>query len=216
MAKLEEIAEEVRAFFDVYNIFFVIVSAVIVSLTLLLNAPLAVAVAIFTAVYALISFNRMRGSENVWMNTPTVRRDFQRQTDSNNYDFGLRNFGPGPALYFRVHATVLPNGPEITINESDPPLHLEEGEFLSLLQGELAELRDKDSELYERDDAERVELYYTFESTSSRQTPPGLKNPRKMSVKELVDKADDPRDEKLENLRKNCAETPEVIGKRTA
>ena len=213
MASLGQIAEEVWAFFDVYNIIFTIVSVIVVTLTLLFNAPLAVAVAIFTAVYALISFNRMRGSENVWMNTPTVRRDFQ-QTDSGNYDFGLRNFGPGPALYFRVYATVEPSGANLTIHESDPPLHLEEGEFLPLLQGDLAELCDESSDLYKRDDAARIELYYTFESTSGRETPPGLKNPREMRITKLVDEADDPRTEDLENIRKNCAETSEVIDSR--
>lgn len=214
MTSLREVVDEILAFFDVYNTIFAVASLVVIGLTLVFDAPLAVAVAIFTAVYAFIAFNRMRGSESIWMKSPTVRREFQSETDSENYNFGLRNFGPGPALYFRVHATVEPDGPDLTIHESDPPLHLEEGEFLSLLRGELAELRDEDSELYEQDDAERVELYYTFESTSGRQTPPGLKNPREMSVKELVDKADDPRTEKLENLQRNYAESSEVVEKR--
>ncbi|WP_137287122.1 hypothetical protein [Halorussus salinisoli] len=210
MPSYEEIVEEVRAFFDIYNKIFVVGSVLVVGLLVYLQAPLSAAVAIFTAVYAFIAFNRMRDSEGVWTNSPVVRRDFQSSTDSDSYDFGLRNFGPGPALYLRVHATVEPDGPSLTIPESDPPLHLEEGEFLSLIQDELAVLRDENSDLYEKDDAARVELYYTFESTSGRQTPPGLKNPRDMSVDDLVDKADNPRTEKLENLRKVCTEVSEV------
>lgn len=211
MTSLREVVEEIRAFFDIYNKIFVVTSLFVIGLPLLFDAPLAVAVAIFTAVYAFIAFNRMRGSESVWMNSPTVRREFQSKTDSKNYDFGLRNFGPGPALYFRVHATVEPDGPDLTIHEADPPLHLEEGEFISLIQGELTKLRDENSELYKQDDADRVELYYTYVSTSGRQTPPDLKNPREMSVEELVDEAEDPRFEELENLQKNCVETSETV-----
>lgn len=110
-----------------------------------------------------------------------------------------------------MHATVEPGGPDLTVHESDPPLHLEEGEFLSLLRGDLAELRDGNSDLYEQDDGARVELYYTFESTSGRQTPPGLGSPRELSVDELVDRANDPRTEELENLQRNCAKASEVV-----
>lgn len=206
--------DKILVFFDVYNKIFAVASLGVIGLTLIFDAPLAVAVAIFTAVYAFIAFNRMRESENIWMNSPAVRREFQSETDSENYDFGLKNFGPGPALYLRVHATVEPDGPDLTIHESDLPLHLEEGEFLSLLRGELAELRDEDSELYKQNNAKKVELYYTFESTSGGQIPIGLTEPRKMSVKELVDKVDDPRTEKLENLQRDCAESSEIIEKR--
>lgn len=206
MTSIQKAVVQIQNFFDTYNKIFVVGSLAVMALTIYFDAPLAVAVAFFTAVYAFIAFNRMRRSESVWMKSPTVRRDFRRANRFENYDFGLRNFGPGPAMYFRVHATVEPNGPAVTIHESDMPLHLGEGEFLPLLQGDLTELRNEESDLYKQDNADRIELYYTFDSLANRQTPPGLENPREMSVDELVNEANDPRTEKLENLRKNCAQ----------
>lgn len=211
MTSVREAVIQILDFFDIYNTIFVGISLVVMALTLYFDAPLAVAVAFFTAVYAFIAFNRMRRSESVWIRSPTVRRDSFKKGESDSHEFGLTNFGPGPALYLRVHATVEPNGPSVTIHESDLPLHLDEGDSLSLLRGDLAELRDEESDLYSRDDATRVELYYTFDSLSGRQTPPGLENPREMSVDELVERATGPRTEKLENLRQNCTGASEVV-----
>lgn len=208
---------ELRGFFDLWDAVLLLGLAIIIGISFLPSTisiggfSLSVPqysfspVAAFTALYVFFAFKMMRKEGTIDSESQTVRRDF----DSG--DFGLRNFGPGPALYLRVHATVEPEGPEHTIEESDEPLHLEEGEFLSVLKGELAELRNPDSELFEKEDATKVELYYTWESPSGRQCPTGLTNPRGMSVDELAREAEDPRTEELENLQKNLKKESEVV-----
>lgn len=165
-------------------------------------------VAAFTALYVFFAFKTMRHNNAANSANETVRRDYNEEKES---DFGLRNFGPGPALYLRVHATVEPNGPEHTIEEADPPLHLTEGEFISVLKDDLAELCEENSSIYQEQNCSRLELYYTWESSTGNQCPPGLNGPREMTIDELKDAADDPRYEELENLRENCAQGPAKV-----
>lgn len=204
-------------FFDFWNTVFVLVSVAVLAGIFVIQLStstteqsyLPIAVAVFTAVYALISFNDMRTEGPANTRTPSVRRDYRADEDSKVYDFGLRNFGPGPALYLRVYARIIPDGADLLIPESESPLHLEEGEFMSLLRRDFAELQNLESDIYDRPDAKEVELYYTWE-TNGVQCPPGLDSPREMDKDELVEAAEDPRTEKLEDLRKNWLGQSEV------
>ncbi|WP_435335719.1 hypothetical protein [Haloarchaeobius sp. TZWWS8] len=205
MKPLRKAIVQIRSYFDIYNQIFVAISLLIIGATAIFDASLSVAVALFTAVYSFIAFNQMRSSDSVWARSPTVRREYKKDSESDTFDFGLRNFGPGPALYLRAHATVVPEGPEYTLAKSETPLHLSEGEFVSVLQGELTELRDRESDLYNNDDSKRIELYYTFDSLSGRQTPPDLKEPCSRSIEEVIKMSENPREERLENIKYNCS-----------
>lgn len=211
----QEFKEGILRFFDFWNTVFVLASLLVLAIIFILQLSISttelsylpIAVAVFTAIYALISFNRMRDGGPASSQFPTIRRDYRTGEESGVYDFGLRNFGPGPALYLRVYAKIVPDGPDLLIPESESPLHLEEGEFMSLLRRDFAELCNKESDLYEHPDSKEIELYYTWESKGT-QCPPELDNPREMEKDELEDAADNPRTEKLENLRRNWNQQP--------
>lgn len=199
-------------FFDFWNTVFVLLSGLLLVGIFIFQIRVSTAVAVFTAIYALITFNQMRTGGPVNSRTPSIRRDYRIDEDSGVYDFGLRNFGPGPALYLRVYARIVPNGPDLLIPESELPLHLEQGEFLSLLRRDFLELQNSVSDLYDRPDAKEIELYYTWESNGI-QCPPGLDSPREMDKNELVDAARKPRTAKLKDLRKNWIQQSEAIEK---
>lgn len=221
MSKIEDRILELRGFFDQWDAVILLILAIIIGLFFLPSTvsiggfSLSLPQYSFSPIVALTALSVFFGSKIVRnggssnSEIQTVRRYF----DSG--DFGLKNYGPGPALDLRVHATIEPEGPEHTIEQSDELLHLEEGEFLSVLKGDLAELRNPDSELFEREDATRIELYYTWESPSGRQRPTSLTNPREMTVDELVREAKDPRSEELDILQKKLRKESEVIQKPT-
>ncbi len=87
--------------------------------------------ALLTAWTAIIALYRLRHRPNKIR--PTVREDFDERDGET--DFGLRNYGPGPALYIQALVTVgVKDGTEKVAHFQvhDRPLHLSEGEFMSL------------------------------------------------------------------------------------
>lgn len=215
----QELKEGVLDFFDLWNTIFVLSSFFVVGLIFLHHIltstvdtiPISITVAIFTAIYALIAFNQMRTGGPANTGKTTIRQDYRIDEDSEVFDFGLRNFGTSSALNLRIYARVTPNGPDLVIPESEYPLHLKEGEFTSLLRRDFAELSVIGSELYDRPDAKEIELYYTWESESGVQCPESLNSPREMEISELVDAAEDPRTEQLEDLRKNFTKRSQIV-----
>lgn len=167
-------------------------------------SPTTMVVAIFTALYAFIASNQMR--QETRTHTANVRKSYNTDPKTEELDFGLENFGPGPALYLRVYSTVVEKMDEgekeivekkVILEEDDPPLSLEEGEFLSVMDDDFPTLHP------EYDDRE-LKLYYSYVSRSSTETPEHQHEPRKKSHKDLAEDPSDPRSIKLEKLREHC------------
>ncbi|MFC7195374.1 hypothetical protein ACFQL4_13170 [Halosimplex aquaticum] len=105
-------------------------------------------------------------------------------------DFGFRNFGPGAALDFQVIAAIERKNEEGETVVSDPvweikpheqPLHLEEGEFWSLISNieedwilESIKEYGPVEEESKLENPAMVNFYYTFK------TPSGARVPRKI------------------------------------
>lgn len=164
----------------------------------------SIAVAFFTGIYAFIAFKKMRESNLAEQGIPTVLQEYKYNNDSGYYDFGLKNLGNGPALFLRVCAKIEPDGPTITRSEEERPLHLEEGKFLPLIRGDDFDSPEDRFGFDILDEERRVELYYTFISTSGVEYPRNLTNPREMELSELTEVADNPQTSNLASLRKNC------------
>lgn len=148
--------------------------------------------ALLTSSTAIIALYRLR--HNPDKSRPSVREDFNNLDEDGISDFGLRNFGPGPALYLQAVATIEYEELEDEVARfqvHDPPTHLREGEFASLLHdterdwlSEVAEKyntgqsHDKDGE---HQNSPMVNIYFTYVSSSGARTPTDVNSDREDS-----------------------------------
>lgn len=138
-------------------------------------------ITLVTAFTAFIALYRLRHRRD--RIRPAVREDIENGETEGKADFGLRNFGPGPALYLQVLATV-ECGDEVDSVACSPvhahPIHLPEGGFASLVQDaesnwleEMAEKYDTDLTESNRDEEHppMVNLYYSYVSQTGAREP---------------------------------------------
>lgn len=203
-------------FFDAWNTIGVLVVAIAGVLLLSRGATTQSVLVIVTAIYAFISFNQMREARQNRRaaSSLAVRPSFIFNSDTGEYDLGLQNFGDGPALGLRLRAKLKEGDTTIDtldISGKDQHLHLEQGEFVSLIsrhpgyeswQG----LADADNDIYENADQRYIEFYYTFEATDGVQYPRDMQRPQQMELDEVVKMADSPRTVRLTETLRKCAE----------
>lgn len=205
--EVKRVPFEVWKFLDGPNLVFIGIGVIVfIALVIYSSQPISptsMAVAFFTAVYAFITMNQMRQSTQSY--TANVRRDYNRIPGTQSHKFGLRNFGPGPALYLRVFAEVVEEvekeGERVIkskeiVGEDDPPLSLSEGEFLPVTDEEFPKLEPK----Y---DDRKLNLYYSFVSRNGTETPENQHKPRSKTNEQLAEDAPDPRCIKLGKIREH-------------
>lgn len=184
---------------DRENVGFVIVSVLIILAamagTVVMDSSVALAVAVFTAVYAFFSFVRLRLKGHP-TGTPTVRENLVEGDSPEERDLELKNFGPGPALDFRALARTTSGAKQVTIEKEEYPFNLEEGESVSLLRGDFAE-RDELDKL-----SGEIEFYSAFESTDRVALPRDVHNPLDLPITEVAERHDDPRSISIEHLQR--------------
>ena len=173
----------------------IILSSVFEVVTLRQGLVVIATVSAFAAIYQLRHSNAT---------PPAVRQDFDNCDDGDSCDFGLRNFGPGPALYIQLIAK-LEGEPVVELKPHQRPVHLPEGDFLGLLHDERLKL-DNRLEIPEATNLD-VELYYSYLSVDGVREPPALDDQKKDAgfyKAELT--ADDrtPRTMALDRIRENC------------
>lgn len=136
---------------------------------------------------------------------PSVREDFNNLDGEGATDFGLRNFGPGPALYIQAVATIEqhdePDQIELArIEPHDSPIHLREDDFVSLVPDTADDWASKMAEEYKLSHSEgdaneqrhppRINLYYTYVSQSGARTPNHISSKRDDS--DVLDEINNP------------------------
>jgi hypothetical protein len=122
---------------------------------------------------------------------PSVREDFNNLDGGGATDFGLRNFGPGPALYIQAVATIEQNNEldqiVARLEPHDSPIHLRENDFVSIEPdtaydwNEMAEkytLSHSEGDDNEQKHPPRINLYYTYVSQSGARTPNHISSKR--------------------------------------
>lgn len=151
--------------------------------------------ALLTTWTAIIALYRLRHRPD--KTRPAVREDFEHCEEEDATDFGLRNFGPGSALYVQAIATIEQGQDrrEKTVEEverfapHDHPLHLREGDFASLV---LNAERDRLNEMAEKYEIGQVEpdneekqenppminLYFSYVSQSGAREPTDISTQR--------------------------------------
>lgn len=170
--------------------------------------------ALLTGFTAIIALYRLRHRPD--KTRPSVREDFKNYDGERSTDFGLRNFGPGPALYLQAAVEVVNDevdtddskfGPKPCLEVHEHPIHLQEGEFASLVpEGEdswvqkVAEEFEIDAEENNNDgpdDSLKVNLHYTYITQSGAREPTDVTakrdDTRLVERDDLIDRDDEPR-----------------------
>ncbi|WP_226006709.1 hypothetical protein [Natrinema salinisoli] len=193
-----ELISDVAPNLDRYSIIFAILVFVLaISGTLLLNG--SAAIALVSAVTASVAIYQLRRPDKT--TRPSVRQSFTTN-GSGSTDFGLQNYGPGPALYLQLEVTIASTGRSIlTIGPRDPPIHLSEEEFIGFLSNERIDNDEfvnliSDIENTEVKSDEMIDLYYSYVSST------GMREPEALNVKEIRD------DEDILQLLKDESQNP--------
>ena len=172
--------------------------------------------AFLTAFTAIIALYRLRHRPN--MTRPAVREDFEEYDGEGPTDFGLRNYGPGPALYLQAAVEVVDDesdddddsdfDPVTCLEVHEHPIHLQEGEFASLVLKrddcwvkeaveEFGIQPPEEGENGERRESLKVNLHYTYVTQSGAREPTDVTTERDdthlLESTELTDRDDKPR-----------------------
>lgn len=170
----------------------------------------AYAIALVTAVSAFAVVYQMRHPRDKIR--PAVRPDFELRNGGGTCDLGLRNFGPGPALYFQLEA-VVGGRDEAILEPLDRPVHLPEGEFLGLFNDEVWKSEwDSTEEVIEtleksESNEPQIEFYFTFVTGSGRREPSRLEvKPHEFdeNILDRLKSEEHPRRMTLSEIEKNC------------
>lgn len=146
--------------------------------------------ALLTAFTAIIALYRLRHRPNKMR--PTVREDFENYNEEGPTDFGLRNYGPGPALYLQAAIEVVDDesadddnsdfDPVTCLEVHEHPIHLQEGEFVSLflerddcwikeMIEEFGIQQPEEGQNGEQPTCLKVNLHFTYVSQSGAREP---------------------------------------------
>lgn len=163
-------------------------------------------VAAIATITAFVAIYQLRHPETETQHLrPAVRQGFHRLEGQSQVDFGLRNYGPGPALYLQV-VTEVNGGRRNEIKPHDRPVHLAEGEFVGLIHDD--RVSDKLKETAANGDVGEVELYYSYVSVRGEREPTNLsiedEGDADCLFREMTADDQDPRTMELSVVRDEC------------
>lgn len=194
---------------DKWDYIFGIGFLVILSSTFFLDISDTFAVGVITAGTVFLAQYRLRhpNKEDI----ATVRPAFQSEEDAEPDEFGLKNYGPGVALYLQVRVVVSDVG-RIDLKPLDRPVHLEEGEFLKFSPNSPLDGSDLISLVEEAGKCDQVEFYYSYVSQSGVREPIPFNNQLSRDdeeiLSELETEADKPRRMDVKRIRQHCKAAP--------
>lgn len=173
------------------------------------------AVALVTAFTAFVAIYRLRRPDET--ERPAIRLSFEDIEDEEYMDFGLRNYGPGAALYLQIEATTDSGQTIFKFEPRDYPVHLEEGDFLGLIYDNrwsctsLLDLPNIEGDGMPKN--EKVYIYYSYVSTTGARTPEAYNNvqerPDKPILEKLKRESEKPRQMELRRIWRRCS--PRVV-----
>lgn len=139
------------------------------------------AIALVSALTAFVAIYRLRRPDKT--ERPAVRQSFENVKDKEYMDFGLKNYGPEPALYLQVEATLESSGETLfKFEPRDHPVHLPEGDFLGFIYDDHSPCDEFFTEIFNASGDEmpvddKVYLHYSYVS------PAGIREPEEWNNK---------------------------------
>lgn len=171
------------------------------------------AIAWVGAVSAVTAFIKLRRPDET--TRPAVRQCFEPFGEGQAQDFGLRNYGPGPALYLQVQVTSVSSGWDLlSVEPRHLPINLREGGFLGLIHDDRVDgngLLDRLCEDHYMTDGttEMVHLYYNYRSVTGLREPGRLpEEPERDDAtifEDLKDIGHEPRRMELSTILDHCS-----------
>lgn len=169
------------------------------------------AVALVTAFTVFVAIYRLRRPNET--ERPAVRLSFENVEDEECIDFGLRNYGPGAALYLQIEATTDSGQTIFKFEPRDYPLHLQEGDFLGFIHDDrwsctsLLDLPNADEDEIPKN--EMVYFYYSYVSTTGVRTPESYNSVQERPDKSILEKlkkgSEKPRQMELRRIWRRCS-----------
>lgn len=157
------------------------------------------AIATVTAVGGFVAIFRLRRRDVSEL--PTVRPSFN---NANGIEFGIKNFQPGPALHFQLLVHCPDCDKELVeLKPEDEPMHLEEGEFVSLTNDEFGpKIPCEEGTCIHDGNHETLHFYYTYTTKEGIQIPhyDTNVNARECLLEERKEEGENPRSIKYERI----------------
>lgn len=181
----------------------------ILGLTLFLPISATFAVGVITAGTVFLAQYRLRhpNKEDI----PTVRPAFQSTENTESDEFGLQNYGPGPALYLQVRAVVLGVG-SVELEPLERPVHLDEGKFLKFSQNSSLDGPNLLDLVEEAGECDQVEFYYSYVSQTGMREPMPFNNRLSRDDEEILSEleaeSDKPRRMDVKRIQQHCEPAP--------
>ncbi|WP_226479180.1 hypothetical protein [Natrinema amylolyticum] len=227
----ERRVKELIIFTDVWDVGFILLGLAIISAMFITPVVTAQRVlVIVTMGYSFLVFNQMKQERftNEYPGTLSVRPHFGLDDDRNDFRFGMKNFGNGPAINLRGCVIAREeNGEDAldiwrdnksefiwTFSSRDHHLSLLEGELLPLTttaenfpENQIDLINDiwnSDGEIKEIYDGKQLEFHYTFESNRGIEYPQDWYQPSKMDMETVISKSSDPRIVEFEEMDNRC------------
>lgn len=190
---------------DRWDYFFGLGLLTILILTFLQPISDTFAVGVITAGTVFLAQYRLRHPDKE--DIPIVRPAFQTSDDTESDEFGLKNYGPGPALYLQVRVVILGIG-RVELEPLDRPIHLEEDEFLKFTQNSFLDGPDLLDLVEKACKDDQVEFYYSYVSQSGIREPLPFNNrpsrDDEVILSKLEAESDEPRRMDIKRVRQHC------------
>lgn len=171
------------------------------------------AIALVSALTAFVAIYRLRRPDKT--ERPAVRQSFENVKDKEYMDFGLKNYGPEPALYLQVEATLESSGETLfKFGPRDHPVHLQEGDFLGFIHDDRSPCEEFfDVILNASGDKmpvdDKVYFYYSYVSPAGIREPEEWNNeldrPDDTILEDLTGKSKKPRQMEVSKVWNLCS-----------
>lgn len=142
---------------------------------------------------------------------PAVRPEYKNPYSTDETGYGLKNYGPGPALYLQIKAKVSDGDKAVLLRPHDQPTHLEEGKFLSLTDdNQRGNNRTLVPLIEGAESGSELQFYYSYISQEGIREPLGAKKLTEQDDDDILselpiskDMSEDARSIEIEQIRQH-------------
>lgn len=169
------------------------------------TAP-GVYIVLISGATAFLAFYRLRRPDK--SSKPAVRPSFEPTDEEDQYRTGLKNFGPGPAIYLQAKISGPGSTDPMILRPFERPLHLSEGEMFDITLDSPPEEPSLSDLMGEADDNEELIFEFTYLSDDGRREPSYFDMGSRRDDATVLDElnSDNPRRMKVGEIRRNSGQ----------